>query len=145
MAQNEYKPKEPLAEEQTAAPEVKSKPGQHKSLRLTSILRSIIDGTVLTRAAVVKLLPFGLFLALLVVLYIGNSYNSEKVIKKSNKIRNDLIELQYEYISTKSDLMHASKLSELSKMLDSLHTNIKASTVPPVKIYESVEPKQQKQ
>jgi hypothetical protein len=134
MAKNEFKNiivEEPVIE--------KSKPQKQKESRLGFSIRSILDGSILTRESVVRLLPFGLYLALLIVAYIGNSYYSEKVIRKTNKVRNELKELEYEYISTKSDLMHVSKQSEVAIRLDSFKTGIKESLVPPIKIFEKIQ------
>jgi hypothetical protein len=136
MAKNEFKDievEEPVVE--------KTKPQKPKESRLGISLRSILDGSILTRDAVVKMLPFGLYLAFLIVAYIGNSYYSEKIIRKTSKVRNELKELEYEYISSKSDLMDISKQSEVAIRLDSLKTGLKESLVPPIKIFENVQSK----
>jgi hypothetical protein len=135
MAKNEFKNievEEPVVE--------KTKPQKSKESRLEISLRSILDGSILTRDAVVKMLPFGLYIAFLIVAYIGNSYYSEKIIRKTSKVRNELKELEYEYISSKSDLMDISKQSEVAIRLDSLKTGVKESLVPPIKIFENVQP-----
>lgn len=134
MAKNEFKNtevEEPVKE--------KSKPAKAKESKLGISLRSILDGSLLTRESVVRLLPFGIYLAFLVVAYIGNSYYSEKIIRRTNKVRNELKELEYEYISVKSDLMQISKQSEVAVRLDSLKTGLKESVVPPLKIFEKVQ------
>ena len=138
MAKNEFKDievEEPVVEK-TKPP----KPPKQKESRLGISLRSILDGSILTRDAVVKMLPFGLYLAFLIVDYIGNSYYSEKIIRKTSKVRNELKELEYEYISSKSDLMDISKQSEVAIRLDSLKTGLKESLVPPIKIFENIQP-----
>jgi hypothetical protein len=137
MAKNEFKDvevEEPVKE--------KTKPQKPKESRLGISLRTILDGSILTRDAVVRLLPFGLYLTFLIVAYIGNSYYSEKIIRRTSKVRNELKELEYEYISTKSDLMQVSKQSEVAIRLDSLKTGVKESLVPPIKIFEKVQPAQ---
>ena len=136
MSKNEYK--KPEIEEPEIEEPKKSKPKKNSDSRLGISVRSIFDGTILTRDKVVRLLPFGLYLAFLVVIYIANSYYSEKIIRRATKVRNELKELDYEYISSKSDLMHISKQSEVAKHLDSLKTGIKESVVPPIKIFETI-------
>lgn len=133
MAKNEYIQKE------AERPREDWKKKQ-KDSRVGITLRSVLDGSVLTKESVVRLLPFGLYIAVLIVTYIGISYNSEKNIRKTNKTRNDLKELEFEYISTKSDLMHLSKQSEVAIRLDSLKIGIIESVVPPLKIFESYNP-----
>lgn len=131
MAKNEFK----NIESEDSTEKIKETQ-KTKDSRLGISLKSLLDGSVLTRESVIKLLPFGLYMALLVVGYIANSYYSEKIIRKTSKIRNELKELEYEYISTKSDLMHISKQSEVAIRLDSMKTGVKESLVPPIKIFE---------
>ncbi|MEI6852530.1 MAG: FtsL-like putative cell division protein [Bacteroidota bacterium] len=138
MAKNEFKP---LEVEEPVVEKANPKPKKVKESRLGISLRTILDGSILTRDAVVRLLPFGIYMAFLIVAYIGNSYYSEKIIRKTSKVRNELKELEYEYISTKSDLMDVSKQSEVAIRLDSLKTGLKESLVPPIKIFENVQSK----
>jgi len=140
MAKNEFKPPEIKEEPEPVVEKKKPKPKKKKESRLGLSLRSVLDGTILTREIVVRLLPLGLYLAFLVVIYIANSYYSEKIIRRTTKVRNDLKELEYEYISSKSDLMHISKQSEVAGRLDSLKTDVKESLVPPIKIFENQKP-----
>lgn len=131
MSKNEYKKiNEEIPQTKETVKETK-----HTGSKTGTIIKSLLDGTVLTRESVVKLLPFGLYVTFLIVLYIGNSYYSEKVIKKTNKVKNELKELEFEYITVKSDLMHVSKQSEVAHRLDSLKTGIKESLVPPIKLF----------
>jgi len=93
----------------------------------------IMGGRVLSRNNTRKFLPFLLFLALLAVFYIGNTYYAEKKNSKTNKLKKELKELRYDYITSKSELMFHSKQSEIVKKLSS--TGIKESKEPPKKIH----------
>ncbi|MCD4747174.1 MAG: hypothetical protein K8R58_12830 [Bacteroidales bacterium] len=97
------------------------------------LLVFFLGGDFLKKENTLKFLPFILYLALLVIIYIGNSYYAEKNIREIEKIQKELKELRYEYISTKSELMHRSKQSQIAKSLKL--TGIKESTVPPKKIF----------
>mgnify|MGYP000880625793 FL=1 len=92
----------------------------------------ILDGSFLTKQNLVKQIPFIIFLTLLGVFYIANSYNAEKTIIEISKTKKELEELRYEFISTKSKLMFASKQSEIAYKL--ANSKVKESTVPPIKI-----------
>ncbi len=92
----------------------------------------ILDGSFLTRQNLVKQIPFIIFLTFLGVFYIANSYNAEKTIIEISKTKKELEELRYEFISTKSKLMFASKQSEIAYKL--ANSKVKESTVPPIKI-----------
>ena len=92
----------------------------------------IIGGRVFIRNNPRKFLFFLLFLTLLAIIYIANTYYAEKKIYKSNKLSKELDELRYDYISSKSELMFHSKQSEVAKMLK--ETGLKESKEPPHKI-----------
>ncbi len=92
----------------------------------------ILDGSFLTRQNLLKQVPFIIFLTFLGVFYIANSYNAEKTIIEISKTKKELEELRYEYITTKSNLMFASKQSEVAYRL--ANSQVKESTVPPIKL-----------
>ncbi len=100
-------------------------------------MRDIIGGDIFKREGTIKQIPFALLLAFLALIYIGNSYFAEKKIRKIEKMQRELKELRYEYISTKSEVMHATRQSELAKQLAS--KGIKESMVPPGKIKTEAE------
>lgn len=93
---------------------------------------SVLNGSFLTREMVVKQLPFILFLVVIAMMYIANSYYAEKTVREINITSNELKELKSEYITTKSDLMHVSKQSQVAQL--ALPQGIKESTIPPKKI-----------
>ncbi len=97
-------------------------------------LRDLIDGSILTRKSIVKQLPYILFLSLLALIYIGNRYHAEKIIRDLDKLQNDVMDLRAESITSESDLMYISKQSEVARLLREGHSSIKESVTPPVKI-----------
>ena len=94
---------------------------------------SVVDGSFLTRDKVMGLVPFLLFLLFLAILYITNIFYAEKTIREIDDSKQQLKELQYEFITSKSDLMNKSKCSEIVKNLED--EGIKESTIPPRKLY----------
>lgn len=95
-------------------------------------LQSILGGGFLANKKTAENLPFLLFLALLAVIYIGNSYYAEKNIRKIERLQKELKELRYEHIHTKSKLMSKSRMSEVADGLS--EEGIKESRTPPGKI-----------
>lgn len=95
-------------------------------------LKSILQGTILTREKVVNQLPFLFYIVLIAVLYIANSYNADKAIIESTRIKKANEEYRYAYISTHSRLMNVSRQSELAHKL--VNTGLKELKVPPRKI-----------
>lgn len=95
-------------------------------------LQSILGGGFLANKKTAENLPFLLFLALLAIIYIGNSYAAEKNIRKIEKLQKELKELRYEHIYTKSKLMSKSRQSEVAESLS--EEGIKESRTPPGKM-----------
>ena len=130
----EVEEQKPTVEESTPAqPAPPLKPAKiRKKGVLAKGLSSVFSGTFLTEEKNLKHLPFILFLGVMALFYIANGYYADDKIREANKISNQLKELRSEYISTKSDLMFASKQSEVAKSAEAL--GLKEPVVPPVKI-----------
>jgi hypothetical protein len=109
-------------------PKVESK--EHKK----TSLKELIDGSIITRQTVAKQLPFILFISFLAVLYIGNRYHAEKIIRKIDKLQVEVQDLRAESIITASELMFISKQSEVLKMVNQKNLNLKESVEPPILI-----------
>ena len=126
---------EPI-EEKLTAEEIESKVQKPQKARKKGVLAkglsSVFSGTFLTNEKTLKHLPFILFLALIAIFYIANGYYADDKIREANKISNQLKELRSEYISTKSELMFASKQSEVARSAEEL--GLKEPVVPPIKI-----------
>jgi hypothetical protein len=93
------------------------------------VAKSLVESTNINMEAVVRQVPFVLYLALMAVLYISNSYYAENTIRDINKIKGEVKDLRAEYIYTKSELMFSSRQSEVAAMV--AEQQIKESTVPP--------------
>ena len=78
-------------------------------------------------------MPFILFVTLLIIGYIGNSYYAEHVIREIDKTKTDLKENRAQYISIMSKLMYQSNQTQIAKALEP--NQIKESTEPPSKIF----------
>lgn len=123
-------------EEQLTAEEIEQKVVKPRKPRKKGVLAkglgSVFSGTFLTNEKTLKHLPFIIFLTFIAILYIANGYYADDKIREVNKISNQLKELRSEYISTKSELMFASKQSEVAKSAEKL--GLKQPVVPPTKI-----------
>lgn len=97
-----------------------------------SAMQHVLGGNFLMRESTLRLLPYILFLALIIMFYIANTYYAEKKEREIQALRKSLKELRYEYITTRSKLMNQSQQSEVARRLEAI--NIKESTVPPVKV-----------
>ena len=70
--------------------------------------------------AIVKQIPFCIFLGLLAVIYIYNGHYADKLIRNINSTEKEVKELQYEYKTVKSEVMFRSQQSELVKAVEPL-------------------------
>lgn len=106
---------------------------EQKEIRKGSVW-DIFDGSLLTRETVVRQLPFVLFITFLIILYIGNRYHAEKVIRETMQLQNELRELRARAISTASELEFISTQTEVAKMVQHRSMGLEEAVDPPVKI-----------
>jgi len=114
-----------------ATPKTKEKKKRKKGV-LANLLAWIFSGTFLASDKNVKHVPFIIFLACTAITYIAYGYYADDTIREVNKISNSLKELRSEFIYTKSELMFASKQSEVAKAVEVL--GLKEPVTPPMKI-----------
>ena len=128
MAKNKLKQKEEAEE---------SKPAREKK-RSTSIsgartiVRFINIFGAFERNQIVRAMPFILFITVMIIGYIANSYYAERIVRDINKTKTELKEKKAEHISVKSALISDSKQSSVAKSVEQME--IKESTEPPTLI-----------
>jgi hypothetical protein len=105
----------------------------YRTQQVARSLTGVIAGTFLTRENVVRQLPFLIFIMVLAMIYIGNSYSAEKLDMTIERIKKENDVLRYEYVLTKSRLTNYSRPPEVARKLQG--TGIKESVLPPQKIY----------
>ena len=109
-------------EEQSQAPEGST----------TAFFRKLFTEGVVSKESATDMLPFLIFLCVLVMIYIANSHMAVKNIRDIDKLSKEVKELSWEYKSLKADLMFKSKLTEVARKVDTL--GIKELIEPPKKI-----------
>lgn len=97
-------------------------------------LRDIINGNILNKENVTGQIPYVLFLALLAVLYIGNRYRFEKLVREGQTMQVEVKNLRAESITMASQLMYISKQSQVAKLVEEKGLGLEESVVPPKKI-----------
>ena len=80
----------------------------------------------------VKYLPKILFVMVIGLIYISNTHYAEKTVRKINNIQAEVEDLRADYTTLKSDLMFASKQSEVAKKVKAFE--LKESLKPPYKV-----------
>lgn len=94
----------------------------------------VMSGDIFGSEQLIKHLPYLGFLVLLGLVYIGIGYSAEDSVRQINKDKAELKEMRSEYITIKSDLMYATKQSELIKILHEKGLTLEESFQPPKKI-----------
>jgi hypothetical protein len=79
-----------------------------------------------------KLYPMIFLLAGLGMVYIYNAHHAQRIVRRTDEIKDEIKELRAEYITIKSDLMYQSKQSQVSKRLNG--GELKELRTPPFKI-----------
>ncbi|MFZ2904752.1 MAG: FtsL-like putative cell division protein [Cyclobacteriaceae bacterium] len=80
----------------------------------------------------VQHLPKIIFVVALGLFYIGNTHYAEKTVRKINNTQAEVEDLRADYTTMKSDLMFASKQSEVAKKVKAF--GLEESLEPPTKI-----------
>ena len=80
----------------------------------------------------VQYVPKILFVMALGILYISNSHHAEKTVREINAIQAEVEDMRADYTTLKSDLMFASKQSEVARRVKEF--GLKESLTPPYKV-----------
>lgn len=80
----------------------------------------------------VQYLPKILFVMFLGLLYISNTHYAEKTVRRIDQVQSEVEDLRADYTTLKSDLMFASKQSEVARKVKAM--GLKESLKPPTKI-----------
>jgi cell division protein FtsL len=91
-------------------------------------LRNVLGGTFFENEQSFRIIPFLLYVTLLALVYITNSYMIEEKTRKINKLQKEVKEYRYESITLKSKLLTISRQSKLSEKLAKM--GIKENTEP---------------
>ncbi len=120
---------EPEVEQEELAQEEKPK----ETSKLTSAMKKMADFDFnISKEWMMKQIPFGLFVMVLLLIHIYNVHTTERIIRNTDKLNKEIKELRSEYITILSQLMSESKQSTVAQKLDTL--GIKQLTSPPIKI-----------
>ena len=121
----EPKPAESAAGASAAKPN--SKPA-----RLPRALVDVLNGSFLTKEAVVGNMPFILFCAGLMLAYIGYGYWTERTVRELDRTNAELKEMRSEYLTVRSHLEQAQQQSHVAGDISAL--GLKEGRTPPMRI-----------
>ena len=106
--------------------EIKKSSGK-KKFSIGNAVFGVLKGNLLSQEFALEYLPFIFYISFLLLIYIGNNYNSVKTVMKISSINKELKELRYEYITSTSELMHVTRRSVIAKRNELIIKGIKDS------------------
>lgn len=102
------------------------------SARLPKVFISVLNGSFLTRERVLGNMPFILFCAALMILYISYGYSTERTVRDLHSTDAELKELRSEYITMRARLEKQEQQSQVASGIGAL--GLRESRVPPIKL-----------
>ncbi|MES2628550.1 MAG: FtsL-like putative cell division protein [Bacteroidota bacterium] len=120
--------------------ENKEEKKQEKAKKKTepNLVVQVLTGSILTRDSIVNQMPFVLYIAVLLVFYIGYGYYGEKTVRELDKVDRQLKEIKSEYTTTSTKLEVLRQQSKVAEEIERM--GLEESRVPPKKIV--IEPKE---
>jgi Bacteriodetes cell division protein (FtsL-like) len=100
--------------------------------RLPRALIGLLNGSFLTKEKMLGNMPFILFCAMLMVLYIAYGYHTERVVRDLESTGAALKEQRAEYITVRAELEKLERQSNVAGRIGEL--GLHESRVPPVKL-----------
>lgn len=105
---------------------------QPKPIPVSKYIRAFNVFGYISRDVVISILPFLVFLVLLGMLQIANSYYTESIVRQIDKTGKEIKELQTEFITGRSELMYNTNQSQVASMVEPI--GLKESRTAPFKI-----------
>ena len=102
-------------------------------LKIGSSVKEMLDIKI-TKVKIINQMPFVLFISVLVIFYIANRYNAEKIVRQAVRVKKERSELRSEHISIAAELMKESKQSIIINKVDSFGLGLIENTEPPIKL-----------
>ncbi len=118
-------------ERQSNEPRIKQSAGDGSSM-FSGMEKRLKLETYFEEGFPVQYLPKILFIMAIGLLYIGNTHYAEKTVRRIDVVQSEVEDLRADYTTLKSDLMFASKQSEVARKVKSI--GLKESLTPPTKV-----------
>ena len=95
--------------------EKKSAPKTHSGF--SRVLSGLLDGSFFSGRTNLTAMRFILFLTVLALFLIFNTYYAERKVREAEQLRHSMTELRITYIQTRSDYMFLTRQSEMARRL----------------------------
>ena len=111
----------------------KSEKKRQWRFRFLRSIASVLDGSILQSDFVMRNWGLTFFIFFWILVAIANSYIAQRKSRQLDKLKVEIKDLRDDYISTKSQLMYSTKMSEVARRLQ--NRGIKEPVKPPFKLF----------
>ncbi len=134
VRETDFQPEEPRRKHPVEEPGENASGKTEKDPVKKVRVKELIDGTFLVRENMIRQLPYVLFLTFLGVIYIGNRFHAERMVRQIDELKIEVGNLRSEQITITSELMNISRPSQVAALVESKGLGLKESMVPPKKL-----------
>ncbi len=97
-------------------------------------VRDFLTGRILTHQMVAGQMSFIVFIVILAVVYIANTYHYNNLLRTEQKLRKEVKNLRAESITTAAEYMSISRQSEVFRLVEEKGLGLVESRVPPKRL-----------
>ena len=105
-----------------------------KRVSFGRLVKDLISGSIVTDRLILRNLGYMALLTVLGALYIANRFHAERITRDTTRMQNDLKDLRAESMSVSTDLVYASKQSEVYRLVKERGLDLEELSEPPFKL-----------
>jgi cell division protein FtsL len=102
-----------------------------------NMMKRLISGTYISETLILNNIRYVILIAFLAIIYISNRFQAEKVERETGKLEQEVRDLRAESLSVSSELMTASRQSEVYRMVKERGLGLQELREPPYRIVVS--------
>lgn len=105
-----------------------------KRVSFGRLVKDLISGSIVTDRIILRNLGYLALLTILGAFYIANRFHAERIIRETTKLQSELRDLRAESMATSTDLVYASKQSEIYRLVRERGLDLEELDEPPFKL-----------
>jgi cell division protein FtsL len=102
--------------------------------RTGNFWKELLSGSMVSEKLILKNLGYISLVTVLAALYIMNRFHAEKITRETTKLQKEVRDLRSESLSTSSDLMEASRQSQVVRLVREKGLNLEELKTPAYKL-----------
>lgn len=110
---------------------------EEKKKKKGSVMGRLISGTYISETLILNNIKYVILVAVLAIFYISNRFQAERVERELGKLQQEVSDLRAESLSVSTELMTASKQSEVYRKVKEKGLGLQELREPPYRIVVS--------